>query len=138
VSYAPGARYTYPIVAIRSKATIYMPYQKPSRMNKRKKTLLLLLSVTIVMWLITLAFFKSPPPDLNNPEIRFNFVEVVLFICAVLTILYAWLIKCPNPTCKKRQVLRGSFGWTLRWPTDTCYDCGTSMEAKYKDSRPLE
>lgn len=48
--------------------------------------------------------------------------------------IYAWSIRCPVPTCGKRQVFRGGSIFNLHWPGDRCYACGAKLKQASHDT----
>lgn len=54
-------------------------------------------------------------------------------IFGVLTVIFAYSIKCPSPTCGARQVFRGMSIADIRWPKSKCYCCGTPLSKEHKN-----
>lgn len=56
-------------------------------------------------------------------------------------ILMAWYIvtyRCPNPACRRNQIVRSVVPPIHSWPESVCYHCGTPLNARYKNGRPIE
>ena len=59
----------------------------------------------------------------------------------IFGIYMAWHIlsyRCPNPICRRSQILRFTIPPQVFWPEPTCYHCGTPLNARYKDGKPIE
>ena len=52
---------------------------------------------------------------------------LVPLIFGIFVVVYAYTIRCPNISCKRRQVFRGSSIFDLRLPSDKCYYCKTKL-----------
>jgi len=101
-------------------------------MEKKKIILILLLSLTIFTGVV------SKIIGISFGEITIHFL-LFLFSGFAFAIHLLFFIVCPNPTCKSHQIfIGGILGWTrISWPGIKCYHCGTDLNAKYKDGRPI-
>ena len=51
-------------------------------------------------------------------------------LSAIVTLAYAFSIRCAAPGCGRRQVFRGWSVFDLRWPSERCYHCNAPLDSK--------
>ena len=77
-------------------------------MNQQKKILILLILLFFICWAYHLLFGKTLAPIQDIP-IEITWSSVLVTLNGGVLILYTLSIKCPNPACRRRQVVRGWF-----------------------------
>jgi hypothetical protein len=105
-------------------------------MSKYKKHIVALLLIQALLVVLYLAFREQIVPGDGVLGSSWLFWAVLGF--GAFSILYAFSLRCPNPTCRRRQVFRGWSITDLRLPEESCYYCGVSLSAEYKNGRSVE
>jgi hypothetical protein len=105
-------------------------------MSKYKKRIVILLLIQTVLMVGYLAFWERTVPGDGVLDSSWHFWVVLGF--GAFSILYAFSLCCPNPTCRRRQVFRGWSISDLRLPEESCYYCGVHLTAEYKNGRSVE
>ena len=105
-------------------------------MSKYKKHIVALLLIQVVLVAVYLAFRQPAEPGDSVLGSYWYFWVVLGF--GVFSVLYAFSLRCPNPTCRRRQVFRGWSIFDLRLPEESCYHCGVPLSAEYKNGRSVE
>jgi uncharacterized membrane protein YeaQ/YmgE (transglycosylase-associated protein family) len=78
--------------------------------------------------LILLHVLLRKDVDLDSAEGFFEWHYILPIIVGALIVAYLYSIRCPNKSCRARQVLRGPSIFDLRMPADSCYKCNTKLK----------
>lgn len=92
------------------------------KMNPHKRNLIVLLLIQLVIT-ITHVFLTKP----NGVDIELTWHFILGLVFGIFIIIYAFSLRCPNPSCKKLQIFRGLSIFDIRWPEDNCYHCSTQI-----------
>ncbi|WP_139044297.1 hypothetical protein [Marinobacterium stanieri] len=95
-------------------------------MSKYKARLFALLMVEVVF--IGLHKVLEDPVSSYPTKISFEWHFIAALTLGIFIVVYALSIKCPNQSCRERQVFRGWSIFDLCWPEKKCHKCGCSME----------
>ena len=92
--------------------------------NYMKKKLIVLVSIEIIL-IVLYVFSRS----FNVGQLE-EWLYWLTLVFGVYAFLFAFSIKCSNPSCKRRQVFKGLSIIDIRLPGNKCYYCGTNLDIK--------
>ena len=96
--------------------------------HKTKLAALLLLLVA----LIVLHQLLGASAD-TGAQLTFEWHFWLPLFVGMILVAYALSIRCPVPTCGRKQVFRGYSVFDLRWPGERCYYCHAPLNATQSD-----
>jgi len=102
-------------------------------MAKHKARLISLLVIEAALVALHIAL-RAPVEASASPAFEWHFWAAL--IVGVALVGYALSIRCPVPSCRKHQVFRGLSFFDLRWPSERCYSCGSTLEQKPSSHKP--
>ena len=119
---------------VRSGKMVHVSVRKiEGRMAPHKRNLIVLLFIFICSY----AYYAIYGTKLDVSNNDFSLSWIIVVVTAVTLVIYMLTIRCPNPTCKRRQVIRGLSIQDIRWPGHSCFYCSVNLRTKYKGGRPL-
>jgi len=102
-------------------------------MAKHKARLISLLVIEAALVALHVAL-RAPAEASVSPAFEWHFWGAL--IVGVALVGYALSIRCPVPGCRKQQVFRGLSFFNLRWPSERCHSCGSTLEQKPSGHKP--
>jgi hypothetical protein len=102
-------------------------------MASHKSRLISLLVIEAALVALHIAL-RIPAEASASPPFEWHFWAAL--IGGVALVGYALSIRCPVPSCRKHQVFRGLSFFDLRWPSERCYACGSTLEQKPSAHKP--
>ena len=94
-------------------------------MAKHKARLISLLLIEAALVALHVAL-RAPTEASASPAFEWHFWPAL--IVGVTLVGYALSIRCPVPGCRKHQVFRGLSFFDLRWPSERCHSCDSTLE----------
>lgn len=102
--------------------------------NKRKLIRLLYLCVALGVLHFIGIYIESA---FNLDGISF-YLTLPVQAYGIFMIWHIITYRCPNPACRRNQIVRSVVPPLFFWPESNCYRCGTPLNARYKNGRPVE
>lgn len=102
-------------------------------MASHKSRLISLLAIEAALVALHVAL-RAPSEASASPSFEWHFW--LALVVGVALVGYALSIRCPEPSCRKHQVFRGLSFFDLRWPSERCHSCGSTLEQKPSAHKP--
>ena len=102
-------------------------------MAKHKARLISLLVIEAALVALHVVL-RAPAEASASPVFEWHFWAALIGGAALIG--YALSIRCPVQSCRKHQVFRGLSFFDLRWPSERCHSCGSTLEPKLSVHKP--